>query len=135
MIIMSNYILPALKDKLLYELKDNRDRYKLVARGKEFGLQDDLLQSLIRQFDKMGLVTILQTFNGTGLQVIRVEVETDEFLLRGGFTFKEEILEKQLEKIILEIEAYKDQLSPKVFKNIMAGITAIGTAWAALKIV
>jgi len=132
---MSNYILPALKDKLLYELKDNRDRYKLVARGKEFGLQDDLLQSLIRQFDKMGLVTILQTFNGTGLQVIRVEVETDEFLLRGGFTFKEEILEKQLEKIILEIEAYKDQLSPKVFKNIMAGITAIGTAWAALKIV
>jgi len=129
---MSNYILPALKDKLLYELKDNRDRYKLVARGKEFGLQDDLLQSLIRQFDKMGLVTILQTFNGTGLQVIRVEVETDEFLLRGGFTFKEE---KQLEKIILEIEAYKDQLSPKVFKNIMAGITAIGTAWAALKIV
>jgi hypothetical protein len=128
---MANTALPALKDELLQKLIDQPVRSQIMASESTFGIKQDILSSLIRQFDRRGLVTIQQTF-GYGLHSIRVEVDADEFLLRGGFTFEEEVLKVELTKLKLEVQNLRNQVDSTTYNKLVAGIAAIAAAWTAI---
>ena len=92
---MENQITSEFKDSILSELVKKTDRFSHIAYGSEFSIPDALMGSIMSQFERKRLITILQSFP-TGLAYIRVEIEADEFLANGGF-----ITEHQMRCLIL----------------------------------
>ncbi|TWI80558.1 hypothetical protein IQ13_3236 [Lacibacter cauensis] len=112
---MVEVLTPALKDKLLEYIVKNAELEKHVFGHreqfvKETELSISLLQAALYQFERLGLL------KDVGIGSLSVEftatAELHDFYLRGGFTVKEEILEKNIEKLMFEIDHLKKSLTP-----------------------
>jgi hypothetical protein len=128
---MERDVTPELKDKILSTIKVHPRRYSMQVDCKHFSISKDMLNSLLRSFAKRGFITILQTFNGTGDMIIRVEIETDDFLRSGGYIFEEEIINSELKKLELEIRKLQSDIPNDRYNTILQTFGTIFGAWSA----
>ena len=108
-------ITSVLKDQLLKFLVENAkleqhvfaDRKQFVT---ELGAEFENLEAMLYQFERLGLLKNV----GVGSQSVefRATAELHDFFLRGGFTVKEELFEKNIEKLLYEIDVLKNSLAP-----------------------
>jgi len=125
-------VTPETKDRLLSALRDNQSRFSLRVDEKVFSEIDiELTQSLIRQFEKRHFVTVLQTFTGSGLQRVRVEIEADDFLRNGGHLIEDQIINNELLKLELEIKKLEKEISVHTYNTILTSIGTIAGAFSA----
>ncbi len=124
-------ITPEIKDRLLITLKDNLSRYDLFVDQDRFPSIDlQLIRSLVRQFEKRGFLTILETL-GYGSHRIRVEVEADDFLRNGGHIIEDQIINNELLKLELEIKKLEKEISVHTYNTILTSIGTIAGAFSA----
>lgn len=121
-------ITPILKDRVLNYLVQNAPVGQLVfAPTNEFlkatELEDIIkLRAILQQFERLGLLE-RSGVGATSVEAI-VNVDAHDFVLRGGFTAKEEHFEKSIEKLLYEIDHLKNQLTPSQLEtaNKISGI-------------
>ena len=108
-------ITPHLKDKLLKFLVENAplEKHQFWNRKeamKDVEIDDSYLQAMLYQFERLGLLESV----GVGFHSLEfvAKAELHDFYLRGGFTVKEELLEKNIEKLMYEIDVLKNDLAP-----------------------
>jgi hypothetical protein len=122
-------ITPQLKDKILNDIvsKGIIQVYDINKYANNYDLDTNELYATLKQFEEKGLLKIKPNF-GDAIE-LNVKVNAHDFLLHGGFTAQEELLVKNLEKLLLEIESLKPSMPEKVstLTNIAANIaTAMG---------
>lgn len=98
-------ITPAIKDMLLNHFVDNNSIGQLIDLPRDqylLGISGDELESITKQFIKLGL---LKDWGSSRDSItISVNVESHDFIGRGGFYGQEILFQKNVEKIIWEIE-------------------------------
>jgi hypothetical protein len=123
-------ITPQLKDRILNDIVNEGievPQYDVDKRANNYDLNDKELNAILEQFEKKELIKISPGFGDE--KVLNVKVNTHDFILHGGFTAQEELLEKNIKKLLLEIESLKPSMPDKVstITNIAANIaTAMG---------
>jgi hypothetical protein len=123
-------ITPQLKDKILNDIVNEGivvQPYDVDKCANNYDLDDKELNAILEQFEKKELIKITPDF-GDAI-TLNVKVNAHDYLLHGGFTAQEELLAKNLEKLLLEIESLKPSMPEKVstITNIAANIaTAMG---------
>lgn len=116
---------PQFKDEILTKICENIPPYTLPTSFSPSLLCDDfdLLRTCLNKFQERGLITDLNlrrtscTFSPTASAI--------ELLNRGGFVFEEDILTKELEKAILEIDKLKAKPGLKKYVEQITGVTSI----------
>lgn len=106
---------PTIKDQLLQYIVKNVELESHVFghRGQlvnETGIADNLIQAALYQFERLGLLRDVAV--GSLNFEFRATADLHDFYLRGGFTVKEELLEKNIEKLMFEIDHLKKSLAP-----------------------
>ena len=121
-------ITPELKDKVLKVFIESNaisfafDRHEL---SRDLLIPIDVLDAIIKQFEKLKLVDATRCLGGTFH--ITLSAEAFDVFNRGGFVAQENTLQKEVEKLLLEIEHLKPTLGDKAEKittiaNNLAGI-------------
>lgn len=112
-----NLITPELKDKVLLYLCTHYklERYSSTKCSTEFesdlGIDFELLRIILAHFQRLGLIKHhdIQLGNFVGLIVY---TESHDFLLKGGFVFKDGMFLANADKLLLEIDNLKKKLEP-----------------------
>jgi hypothetical protein len=122
-------ITPYLKDRLLTYLLNNCVPEQLIsvkpnAILNELAMTFDTFNAIMVQFQRIGFVEELN-LRRVAIQFI-LSVEAHDFAIRGGFVAQEELIEKNLNKLLLEIENLKKDLGPQKLEtlNKLAGIAS-----------
>jgi|WetSurMetagenome_2_1015567.scaffolds.fasta_scaffold80589_3 hypothetical protein len=119
------------------ELKDSILKYLLNANNgtigldleedsSKFGISYDVLDAILEDFEKKGFCEIKSFLGGECL--VKMKVPASDFYLHGGFEGQEELLQKNIEKLLLEIEDLKPSMPDKISKitaiasNILTGL-------------
>jgi hypothetical protein len=89
-----------------------------------FGLHRNIVCSILDYFENNGLIN-QDKFLGGGI-MIEILVPAHDIVSHGGFTAKEDLLTKNIEKLMLEIESLKPSFPDKAekFATIISGIAA-----------
>ena len=107
-------ITPAIKDSLLKYLVDNYSLGQIIDLPRDqtlLGLSGEELASLTNQFIKMDLV---KEWGSTREAItISLNVESHDFIGRGGYYGQEILFQKNVEKIIWEIERFEASVNTK----------------------
>jgi len=94
----------------------------------ECGTKTKFIRSIIVQFNELNLIE--SSFNAHPIVLVSaIKADAYDLISRGGFVVKEELLEKEIKKLLLEIESLKSSFPEKAerFTSIIAGIsTAFG---------
>lgn len=123
-------ITPSVKDKVLYKLVENdtiRNEFDLYALSDELVMAPDVLDAILKHFEKLGLCRV-RRFRG-GLVEVMLNVEAHDMALHGGFVAQEEHLRDSLKKLELELEHLRPSFPERAVRitDIMADIaTALG---------
>lgn len=125
-------ITPQLKDDLLKALVDNC-RLESICKASKPDLiklskinDTKLINAILQQFGRMGLLE-KAVENKRGFDII-LRIKAIDFFNRGGFVIQEELLVKNIEKLLNEIENLKPNTLEQT--NYIASIaTAILTAY------
>jgi hypothetical protein len=118
-----------------YELKD-RVLKDLVSQGMSYDIDlftyaskhtccDETMEALLDYFQDLGFIETLKCAGGQ--VTIFVKVYAHDFVGRGGFTIQEELLKKNIEKLLLEIESLKPSMNERI-ERITAIASNIATA-------
>lgn len=67
---------------------------------------------ILRQLEKMGLIDITGRYSNPSVFFVAINSGLHEFSSRGGFKAQELILSTQLERLDIEIQLMKSQLTP-----------------------
>ena len=117
-----------LKDKILNKIVsespemtfgfDSEDALKI------FGFNREVVSSVLDYFENIGLID-QDKFLGGGI-MLEILIPAHDLVSRGGFTAKEELLTKNIEKLLVEIERLKPSLPDRVeeMASISSGIVA-----------
>jgi len=90
-----------------------------------FGFSSDYLVLILNQFEDLGFLSQQKCLGG--VIIISLTADSFDFWSHGGFQAQEELLKKNIEKLLLEIESLKPFLPDKV--NTLTAIAAnIATA-------
>jgi len=131
---------PIQKDKVLallctHTTPEQFNRWDITALLKELAISFDELKAILTFFERIGFVAELNLRGNTGHWIVRVEA--NDYYLRGGFAFHEDILEQNIKKLLLEIENLNKQLAPNhletanklstIASTILTGISLIKT--------
>lgn len=103
-----------LKDKILKQLisvPPNYSIYSLTGEGANFGISDELFNSIIDQFKVLELITLRPTTHGF---VVICNASSINLINSGGFEAQDALLIANLEKLSLEIELLTKELSPNL---------------------
>jgi hypothetical protein len=108
-------ITPILKDKVLeYLCSACQTEYSVSANTNEIvnylEIDFDTFHSIMNQFQRLGLVYDLNLRRSAVFFILTVEA--NDLYLQGGFLAREELLENNIRKLVLEIDNLKKQLSP-----------------------
>ncbi|MGC9332116.1 MAG: hypothetical protein ACP5DZ_09625 [Bacteroidales bacterium] len=86
------------------------------------------VKSIVVQFNELNLIA--SGFNAHPFVLVSaIKADAHDLVSRGDFVVKEELLEKEIKKLLLEIESLKSSFPEKAerFTSIIAGIsTALG---------
>jgi hypothetical protein len=114
-------ITPEDKDALLrYLCEKNRPekvyRLSLIEMRQATSLPVDTIEALLSYFNRIKLI---QHVAGSSSSVkptadILVTIEALDIIRRGGFTFQEQILQKEIENLSLEVERLRPSLGDKI---------------------
>lgn len=123
-------ITPILKDRVLNLLCDNCAFEQFASIGPEqikpvldqLDTDSGTLHSILTYFQRLGLISDLN-FRHNFISFV-VRMEANDMKLSGGFVFRETVLKKNIEQLMLEIEVLKKQLGPNYLENVNK-ITAI----------
>lgn len=130
-------ITPELKDKVLIDLLtpgSMKVSCNIHQTAKDLDIHSDLVEAIIDQFERMGLIRTTKCLGGNML--VNINAEAHDLYTHGGFTVQEELLKANIEKLGFELESLSKQLSPDLLEkaNQIAGIgTAILSALPLLK--
>ncbi len=91
------------------------------------GIAKQQLPALLSYFTRIGLISEPGYRHSAPLFSTIVYTEAFDLFNRGGFTVQEQLLEQEVEKLLLEIEALKPTLGDKVVKllSIAGSISAL----------
>ena len=97
---------------------DSEDALKI------FGFNREVVSSVLDYFENIGLID-QDKFLGGGI-MLEILIPAHDLVSRGGFTAKEELLTKNIEKLLVEIERLKPSLPDRVdeIASIGSGIAA-----------
>ena len=114
-------ITPEEKDALLRYLCEKNQpekvcRRSLIEMRQATLLSDATIIALISYFHRCGLVQhVAGSFNSIKPTAdLLVTIEAFDFVRRGGFTFQEQILQNEIEKLTLEVERLRPSLGDKI---------------------
>ena len=108
-------ITPILKDKVLNYLCTNFKAEQFVGFGtanttESLECDYDTFAAILNHFERLQFISQLNIRRDSVHLILQVEAH--DFILRGGFTTKEELFENNIEKLLLEINNLKKQLTP-----------------------
>jgi len=122
------------KDQILFKIVnespemtfgfDSEDAYEI------FGFHKDIVSSVLDYFESIGLIDQDKFLEGGIL--LEILVPAHDLVSHGGFTAKEELLAKNLSKLLHEIEILKPSLPDRV-EQLTAIISGITTGMALIK--
>jgi hypothetical protein len=119
-------ITPKLKDLVLKSFVDYPQktfRIKLQEQAKDYKIDSNTLEIILDYFEQMGFFEQCKMLGGT--IDIYMKVPAYDFYSRGGFVGQEELLTKNIQKLLLEIENLKPSIPDKVstITSIISNIT------------
>lgn len=119
-------ITPKLKDLVLKSFVDypqKKFRIKLQEQAKDYKIDSNTLEIILDYFEQMGFFEQCKMLGGT--IDIYMKVPAYDFYSRGGFIGQEELLTKNIQKLLLEIENLKPSIPDKVstITSIISNIT------------
>jgi hypothetical protein len=122
-------ISPDLKDRALKKIVDGGidEDHTITHYASELECSPDELRMVIRDFEARHLISTTRVKGDC--VIVTAEVNAHDFVRRGGFAVQEELLQKNIEKLLLEIESLKPSMPDRVEKitSIIGGIsTALG---------
>ena len=126
-------ITPSIKDKVLNKLVEGdaiRKEFDLYTLSIELGMSPDVLDAILKHFEKLGLCEV-RWFHG-GLIHVVLHVEASDMALHGGFTAQEKQLRDSLEKLQLELDGLRPSFPDRAAQitGIIADIsTVLGLFW------
>jgi hypothetical protein len=115
----------AILEFLLSQETDRPFSFSAKEMADEYAITPELLRMYLSQLKEMGLICYNQV-GGGNLQVA-LTMSAYDFYRMGGFVAQEELLAKNLEKLLLEIESLKPSLPDRV-EVITSIIANIATA-------
>jgi len=94
---------------------------------RECGLDSQIVNSILLYFQRIGIVKRVNYQHHSELFIIEILTEAFDLFNRGGFTMQENMLQKEVKKLLLEIERLKPTLGGKIeqvstIANNIAGI-------------
>jgi hypothetical protein len=93
------------------------------------GVDFDSLSAILNYFQRVGFISSLGVHRSSMSMILHLEAF--DFFNRGGFYAQEELLQKNIEKLLLEIESLKPSMPDKV--NTITSIAAnLATAFGLL---
>jgi len=120
-----------LKDKILNKIVSESPEMTFGFDSEDsmeiFGFNPELVSSVLDYFESIGLIDQDKFLEGEIM--IEILIPAHDLISHGGFTAKEELLTKNIEKLLVEIESLKPLLPEKVetINSIISGIN-IGLA-------
>ena len=125
-------ITPELKDKVLNNLLSQNDvtyTINIIQLANELNCSSDTIRAILDYFNRLNLISATNYTIG-GDVIISLNVEASDMALRGGFVAQEELIKKNFEKLLLEL----DSLKSKFPKNIETITSIIGNISNALQL-
>ena len=125
-------ITPELKDKILNNpiLKIMVTyTFNIIQLANELNCSSDTIRAILDYFNRLNLISATNYTIG-GDVIISLNVEASDMALRGGFVAQEELIKKNFEKLLLEL----DSLKSKFPKNIETITSIIGNISNALQL-
>ena len=125
-------ITPELKDKVLNNLLSHNDvtyTFNIIQLANELNCSSDTIRAILDYFNRLNLISATNYTIG-GDVIISLNVEASDMALRGGFVAQEELIKKNFEKLLLEL----DSLKSKFPKNIETITSIIGNISNALQL-
>ena len=125
-------ITPELKDKVLNNLLSPNDvtyTFHIIQLANELNCSSDTIRAILDYFNRLNLISATNYTIG-GDVIISLNVEASDMALRGGFVAQEELIKKNFEKLLLEL----DSLKSKFPKNIETITSIIGNISNALQL-
>ncbi|MEI7829004.1 MAG: hypothetical protein WCI31_04500 [Prolixibacteraceae bacterium] len=123
-----------IKDKILAKIvKESPEMtfgFDTEDSKKIFGFDPEMVSSILDYFESIGLID-QDKFLG-GEIMIEILIPAHDLVARGGFTAKEELLGKNLAKLLIEIESLKPSMPDKV-ETITSIISEISAGLALIK--
>lgn len=119
-----NVVLKSLCDDAVLESLQRFETSKYIAL---LGGDAVKLNSLLTYFAKIHMIDSLNFRKSCPTFDAIVGVDASDFVCRGGFTLQEDMLDKEVEKLLLEIESLKPTFGDKMEKlsTIAANISGI----------
>ncbi len=107
----------------LRRLSTKKFRIKLQEQAKDYKIDSNTLEIILDYFEQMGFFEQCKMLGGT--IDIYMKVPAYDFYSRGGFVGQEELLTKNIQKLLLEIENLKPSIPDKVstITSIISNIT------------
>jgi hypothetical protein len=121
-------ITPELKDRILKEfVKTTGVNLKTNIRdlAKKYEIDCGTMEIILDHFENLGFFKQRKMLGGT--IHFRMLVPASDFFAHGGFTAQEELLKKNLERLILEIESLRPSMPAKA-ETLTSIISNIATA-------
>jgi len=125
-------ITPIIKDRILNKLISTGFSVKLNIKEEamEFEIHPQELLIILEQFEEYGLIKLTKFLGGEML--IKFKAEAFDLNNHGGFVAQEELLTKNIEKLLLELERLKPSMPDRIEK-ITSIISAITSALSLFK--
>ncbi len=108
-------VTPELKDKILKEFIDAGGvnlQLNIHETAKEYEIDYEVLEIILDDFENSGFFEQMKMLGGNIR--ISMKVPAFDFYSRGGFVGLEELLKKNIEKLLLEIESLKPSMPDKI---------------------
>ena len=105
-------ITPELKDKVLNNLLSHNDvtyTFNIIQLANELNCSSDTIRAILDYFNRLNLISATNYTIG-GDVIISLNVEASDMALRGGFVAQEELIKKNFEKLLLELDSLKSKL-------------------------
>lgn len=108
-------VTPELKDKILKEFIDAGGvnlQLDIHETAKEYDIDYEVLEIILDDFENLGFFNQMKMLGGNIR--ISMKVPAFDFYSHGGFVGQEELLKKNIEKLLLEIESLKPSMPDKI---------------------
>lgn len=120
------------KDKVLtylceHQMPERVQRVNLAELCSQTGIDARTINAILTYFQRIGLIGSFNLQYGLPAFNLLLYTEAFDVFNRGGFTVQEEMLQKEVQKLLLEIERLKPTLGDKIEK-----ITTIGNNIASI---
>lgn len=108
-------VTPELKDKILKEFIDAGGvnlQLDIHETAKEYDIDYEVLEIILDDFENHGFFEQMKMLGGN-IRIL-MKVPAFDFYSHGGFVGQEELLRKNIEKLLLEIESLKPSMPDKI---------------------